>query len=59
MTLYGLRIFLNLLKIKVYFFEVNIQYLENVHDFHNGLSFLPERMKIKKEEKLASNLHNK
>ena len=29
-----------------YFFEVNVQYLEKLHDFHNNLSFLLERMKI-------------
>ena len=31
-----------------YFFEVDVQYLENLHAFHNDLPFLSERMKIKK-----------
>ena len=29
-----------------YFLEVDIQYLENLHELHNNLLFLPERMKI-------------
>ena len=29
-----------------YFFEVDAQYRENVHEIHNDLLFLPERMKI-------------
>ena len=29
-----------------YFLEVNVQYLEKLHELHNGLPFLPERMKI-------------
>ena len=29
-----------------YFFEVDAQYRENVHEIHNDLPFLPERMKI-------------
>ena len=28
-----------------YFLEVDIQYLEKLHEFHNDLPFLPERMK--------------
>ena len=39
-----------------YFFEVNVQYFENVHNLHNGLPFLPERMKLKKSKKLEANL---
>ena len=42
-----------------YFFEVDVRYLENLHDLHNDLPFLPERMKIEKVEKLAANLHDK
>ena len=42
-----------------YFFEVDAQYPEKLHEFHNDLPFLPERMKIEKVEKLAANLHDK
>ena len=41
------------------FFEVEAQYPEKVHELHNNLPFLPERMKIEKVEKLAANLHDK
>ena len=33
-----------------YFLEVYVQYFEKLHDLHNDLSFLPERMKIEKVE---------
>ena len=36
-----------------YFLEVDVQYPEKWHDFHNDLPFLPERMKIDKVEKLT------
>ena len=39
--------------------EVDVQYPEKLHDLHNGLSFLPERMKIENIEKLTGNLHDK
>ena len=42
-----------------YFLEVDIQYPENLHNLHNDLHFLPERMKIEKVEKLVANLHDK
>ena len=42
-----------------YFFEVAVQYLENLHGLHNDLPFLPEQMKIEKVEKLVANLHRK
>ena len=29
-------------------FEVDVSYLEKLHELHNELSFLPERMKIEK-----------
>ena len=29
-----------------YFLEVDVQYLKKLHQFHNDLSFLIERMKI-------------
>ena len=33
--------------------------IEKLHDLHNDLPFLPERMKIEKVEKLLVNLHEK
>ena len=30
-----------------------------MHELHNDLPFLPERMKIEKIKKLAANLHDK
>ena len=44
---------------KGYFLEVDLQYLEKLHDLHNDLPYLPERMKIEKVEKLVANLHDK
>ena len=41
-----------------YFFEVDVQYLEKLHERHNDLSFLPERIKIEKVEKPAFYLHD-
>ena len=41
-----------------YFLEVDVQYLEKLHELHNDLPFLPERMKIEKIEKLVANLHD-
>ena len=42
-----------------YFLEVDVQYLEKLHELHNDLPFLPERMKIEKVKKLVTNLHDK
>ena len=42
-----------------FFLEVHVQYFEKLHHIHNDLAFLPERMKIKKVEKLVVNLHDK
>ena len=42
-----------------YFLEVDVQYLEKLHELHNDLPFLPERIKIGKFENLAANLHDK
>ena len=42
-----------------YFFGVDVQYPEKLHDLHNDLPFLPERMKIERVEKLVANLHHK
>ena len=33
---------------EAYFFEVDVQYLEKLHERHNDLPFLPKRMKIEK-----------
>ena len=44
---------------EVYFLEVDVQSLENLHNFHNDIYFLPEKMKIQKIKKLVGNLHNK
>ena len=33
---------------EVYFLEVDVWYPERLHEFHNGLPLLPERMKIEK-----------
>ena len=43
---------------KGYLLEVDVQYLEKVHELHNDLPFLPERMKIEKAKKLVHNLHD-
>ena len=40
-----------------YFLEVDVQYPEKLHEIHNDLPFLPERMEIEKVEKLFNNLH--
>ena len=42
-----------------YFLEVDVQYLEKLHQLRNDLPFLPERLKIEKLEKLIANLHDK
>ena len=42
-----------------YFLEVDVQYPEKGHDLRNDLPYLPERMKIKKFERLVANLHDK
>ena len=42
-----------------YFLEVDFQYPEKLHEFHNDLHFLSEKMKIEKVEKLVANANNK
>ena len=42
-----------------YFPQVDVQYLKRIHELHNDLPFLLERMKIENIEKLAVNLHDK
>ena len=41
------------------FLEIDVQYTETLHELHNDLPFLTERMKIEKVEKLVANLHEK
>ena len=41
-----------------YFLEVDVPYLEKLHELYNDLPFLPERIKIEKVEKLTANLHD-
>ena len=43
---------------KGYFFEIDVQYAKNLHELHNDLSFLPERMKIAIVKKVVANLHD-
>ena len=42
-----------------YFLDVDVQHLEKLHELHNDLPFLPERMKIEKVEEVVANLHDK
>ena len=42
-----------------YFLDVDVKFIEKLPELHNGLLFLPERMKIEKIEKLVANLHDK
>ena len=42
-----------------YFLEVDAQYPEKLHELHNDLPFLYERMKTEKVEKLVANLQDK
>ena len=44
---------------KVHFLKVNVQYTKKLHELHNDLPLLPERMKIEKVEKLVANLLDK
>ena len=41
------------------FFEIDVQYSEELHEFHNDLPFSPERIEIQKVEKLVTNVHDK
>ena len=45
--------------IEGHFLEIDVTYSEKLHEFHNYLPFLLERMKIEKVEKLAAHLHDK
>ena len=42
-----------------YFLKVDVQYSKNLHNLHNNIHFLSERMKIEKVEKLVVNLLDK
>ena len=42
-----------------YFLEIDAHCFEKLHDLHNDLPFLPERMKIEKVEQFVVNLHDK
>ena len=42
-----------------YFFKVDVQHFAKLHELHNNLPFLPERMRIEKVEKLVTNIHDK
>ena len=44
---------------KGYLLEVDVSYPRELHDSHNDLPFMCERMKINHVEKLVPNLHNK
>ena len=41
-----------------YFLQVDVHYLKKLHEFHNDLPFLLDRMKIEKVKKLGANLHD-
>ena len=43
---------------KGHILEVNVEYPKNLHDLHNDLPFLPERMKIDKFKNLVCNLYD-
>ena len=42
-----------------YFVKVDVQYIEKLHELHNDLPVLLERMKIEKVENLVANLYDK
>ena len=46
-------------KDKGYLLEIDVKYPKELHDLHNNLPFMCEKMKINKVEKLVPNLHNK
>ena len=44
---------------KGYILEADVDYPSKLHKLHSDMSFLPERMKIDKTQKLVCNLHDK
>ena len=44
---------------EAYFLENNVRFLEKLNELHNDLSFLLEKLKIEKVDKLVVNLHDK
>ena len=44
---------------EVYFLEVDVQYLEKLHELHTDLPFLPKRTKIENVKMLVANLLDK
>ena len=46
-------------KIKGYLLEVDVKYPTDLHDSHNDLAFVCDKMKINKVEKLVPNLRDK
>ena len=44
---------------KGYIFDVDIEYLRELHDLHSDLPFLPERMKVNKCSQFVCNLYSK
>ena len=44
---------------KGYILEVDVEYRKNFFNFHCDLTFLPERKKIKKCNKLVCKIHNR
>ena len=44
---------------KGYIFEVNVKYPKKLHELHNDLRFLPERVEVNKCKELVCNLFNK
>ena len=42
-----------------YFLEVDVKYLEKLHNLHNDSTFLPEIMRVGQLEKLVANLYDK
>ena len=46
-------------KDEAYFLKADVQNSEKLHELHEDLSVLPERMKIAKVKKFVTNLHDK
>ena len=44
---------------KIYFLEIDVQYIEKLHELYHDLLCSPEIIKIEKIKKLLANLHDK